>query len=172
MAVGDGAHRVAMGCGGRPRRAQGQKIVGAHELLRRRLHPHFVQMLRHPGVVGRVKGRVDGVVVDAVQIGLGVGRVPGVEVLRHHPRRQHPDVRRQVLVQRQRQLFRRDAGVGVEVEPKAQRVHPGIRAAAALDVRPGTQHGFQRILKHGRYAAPVGLHLKPAVIRAIVGKGQ
>ena len=45
-------------------------------------------------------------------------------------------------------------------------------AAAALDVRPGTQHGFQRILKHGRYAAPVGLHLKPAVIRAIVGKGQ
>ena len=111
-------------------------------------------------------------VVDAVQIGLGVGRIPGVEVLRHHPRRQHPDVRRQVLVQRQRQLFRRNAGVGVEVEPKAQRVHPGIRAAAALDVRPGTQHGFQRILKHGRYAAPVGLHLKPAVIRAIVGKGQ
>ena len=28
----------------------------------------------------------------------------------------------------------------MEVEPKAQRVHPGIRAAAALDVRPGT-HG-------------------------------
>ena len=77
-----------------------------------------------------------------------------------------------MLIEGQRQLCRRDAGVGVEVEPKAQRVHPGIRAAAALDVRPGAQHGFQRILKHGRYAAPVGLHLKPAVIRAIVSKGK
>ena len=42
----------------------------------------------------------------------------------------------QLLVERQRQLLGRDAGVGMEVQPEAQRVHPGIGAAAALDIGP------------------------------------
>ena len=104
MTVRDGAHGIAMGYSGRARRAQGQKIVPAHELLRRRLHSGFVQMPGHPGVISRVKRRVDGVVVDAVEVGFGMGRVPGMEVLRHHLRVQHPDVRRQMLVERQREL--------------------------------------------------------------------
>ena len=66
VTVGDGAHRVAVGRGRRPRRAQGQEIVPAHELLRCPLHLCFVQPLRHTGVVGRIKGRINGVVVDAV----------------------------------------------------------------------------------------------------------
>ena len=136
MAVRDGAHRVAVGRGRRPRRTQGQEIVPAHELLRRRLHSGFVQMPGHPGVISRVKRRVDGVVVDAVEVGFGMGRVPGMEILRHHLRVQHPDVRRQMLVQRQRQLCRRDTGVGVEVELKTQRMHARIGAAAALDIGP------------------------------------
>ena len=74
--------------------------------------------------------------MDAVQVGLGIGGVPGVEVLRHSLRRKHPDIRRQMLVERQRQLLWRDAGVGVKIQPKAQRVHPGIGAAAALDIGP------------------------------------
>ena len=45
-----------------------------------------------------------------------------------------PDIRRQMLVERQRQLLWRDASVGVKIQPKAQRVHPGIGAAAALDI--------------------------------------
>ena len=63
-----------------------------------------------------------------------MGGVPGVEILRHGLRGQHPDIRRQMLVERQRQLCRRDAGIGMEVELEAQRVHPGIGAAAALDI--------------------------------------
>ena len=98
-----------------------------------------------------------------------MGRIPGVEVLRHHLRIQHPDIRRQMLVQRQRQLLGRDAGVGVEVEPEAQRMHARIGAAAALDVRPGAQHRFQPVLKGLGHTAPVGLHLKAAVVRAVVG---
>ena len=70
MAVRDGAHGVPVGGSRRARRAQGQKIVGAHELLRRRLHGGFVQPPGHAGVVGGIKGRVDGVVMDAVQVGL------------------------------------------------------------------------------------------------------
>ena len=89
--------------------------MGAHELLRRRLHGGFVQPPGHPGVVGGVKWRVDGVVMDAVQVGLGMGSIPGVEVLRHGLRRQHPDIRRQMLVERQRQLLGRDTGIGMEV---------------------------------------------------------
>ena len=134
MAVRDGAHGVPVGGGRRARRAQGQKIVGPHELLRRRLHGSFVQPPGHTGVVGGVKGRVDGVVMDAVQVGLGMGGVPGVEILRHGLRRKHPDIRRQMLVERQRQLLWRDAGIGVEIQPETQRVHPGIGAAAALDI--------------------------------------
>ena len=65
-----------------------------------------------------------------------MGGVPGVEVLRHGLRRKHPDIRRQMLVERQRQLLWRDASVGVKIQPKAQRVHPGIGAAAALDIGP------------------------------------
>ena len=143
--------------------------MGAHELLRRRLHPCLVQMFRHTGIIRRIEWRINGVIVDAVKIGLGVGGIPGVEVLRHHPRRQHPDVRGQVLVQRQRQLFRWDAGVGVEIEHKAQRVHARVGAAAALDVGPSTKHRFQGILKRRGDTAPVGLHLESAVIRAVVG---
>ena len=95
-----------------------------------------------------------------------------MEILRHDLRIQHPDVRRQMLVERQRQLLGRDAGVGVEVEPEAQRMHPGIGAAAALDIGPGAQHGFQPVLKGLGHTAPVGLHLKAAVVRAVVGKGK
>ena len=172
MTVRDGAHGIAMGCSGRARRAQGQKIVPAHELLRRRLHSGFVQMPGHPGVISRVKRRVDGVVVDAVEVGFGMGRVPGMEILRHHLRVQHPDVRRQMLVERQRELCRRDAGIGVEVELEAQRVHPCIGAAAALDIGAAVQHGLQRVLKGLGHAAAIGLHLKAAVIGAVVGKGK
>ena len=144
----------------------------AYELLRCRLHGSFVQPPGHPGVVGGVKGRVDGVIMDAVQVSLGMGGVPGVEVLRHGLRRQHPDIRRQMLVECQRQLLGRDVGIGMEVQPEAQRVHPGIGAAAALDIGAAAQHRFQRVLKGGRHAAPVGLHLKAAVICAVVGKGK
>mgnify|MGYP000411714732 CR=1 FL=1 len=63
-------------------------------------------------------------VMDAIQVGLGMGSIPGVEVLRHGLRRKHPDIRRQMLVERQRQLLWRDASVGVKIQPKAQRVHP------------------------------------------------
>ena len=110
--------------------------------------------------------------MDAVEIRFGVGRVPGMEILRHHPRRQHPDIRRQVLVEGQRQLFHRDAGVGVEIEHKAQRVDARVGAAAPLDIRAAAQHGLQPILKGLGHAPPVGLHLKPAVVGAIVGKGK
>ena len=75
-------------------------------------------------------------VMDAIQVGLGMGSIPGVEVLRHGLRRKHPDIRRQMLVERQRQLLGRDTGVGMEIQPEAQRVHPGIGAAAALDIGP------------------------------------
>ena len=77
-----------------------------------------------------------------------------------------------MLVQRQRQLFRRNAGVGVEVELEAQRVHPRIGTAAALDIRAAAQHGLQRVLKGLGHAAAIGLHLKAAVVRAVVGKGK
>ena len=93
MAVRDGAHGIPVGGSRRARRAQGQKIVGAHELLRRRLHGGFVQPPGHPGVVGSIKGRVDGVVMDAVQVGLGMGSIPGVEILRHGLHCKHPDIR-------------------------------------------------------------------------------
>ena len=111
-------------------------------------------------------------VVDAVEVGFGMGRVPGMEILRHHLRVQHPDVRRQMLVERQRELCRRDVGIGVEVELEAQRVHPCIGAAAALDIGAAAQHGLQRILKGLGHAAAIGLHLKAAVVRAVVGKGK
>ena len=168
----DGPHRVTVGGSGRPRRAQGQEIVFAHKPPGCRVHFGRVQPPGHPGIILLVKRRVDGAVVDAVEIRFGVGRVPGMEILRHHPRRQHPDIRRQVLVEGQRQLFHRDAGVGVEIEHKAQRVDARVGAAAPLDIRAAAQHGLQPILKGLGHAPPVGLHLKPAVVGAIVGKGK
>jgi len=81
-------------------------------------------------------------------------------------------VRRQMRVERQRELCRRDAGIGVEVELEAQRVHPCIGAAAALDIGAAVEHRFQPILKGLGHAPPVGLHLKAAVVRAVVGKGK
>ena len=161
-----------VGGSGRPRRAQGQEIVFAHKPPGCRVHFGRVQPPGHPGIILLVKRRVDGAVVDAVEIRFGVGRVPGMEILRHHPRRQHPDIRRQVLVEGQRQLFHRDAGVGVEIEHKAQRVDARVGAAAPLDIRAAAQHGLQPILKSLGHAPPVGLHLKPAVVRAVVGKGK
>ena len=98
-----------------------------------------------------------------------MGRVPGVKLLGHHASRKHPDIRGQVLVEGQRQLFRRDAGVGVEIEHEAPGVDARVGAAAALDIGPGAQHRLQRILKGLRHAAAIGLHLKPAVVRAVVG---
>ena len=47
--------------------------------------------------------------------------------------------------------------------------HAGVGAAAALDVGPTAQHRLQGVLKRSSYAPPVGLHLKPAVVRAVVG---
>ena len=111
-------------------------------------------------------------VVDAVEIGFGMGRVPGMEVLRHHLRVQHPDVRRQMLVERQRNFA---AGMRVsawKLSWKPSACTPRIGAAAALDVGPEAQHGFQRILKGLGHAAAIGLHLKAAVVRAVVGKGK
>ena len=67
-----------------------------------------------------------------------MGGVPGVEILRHGLRRKHPDIRRQMLVERQRQLLWRDAGIGMEIQPEAQRVHPGIGATAAGNAHPLT----------------------------------
>ena len=69
-------------------------------------------------------------------------------------------------------FFHRDAGVGVEIEHKAQRVDARVGAAAPLDIRAEAQHGLQPILKGLGHAPPVGLHLKPAVVGAIVGKGK
>ena len=92
-----------------------------------------------------------------------------MEIVRDHLCRQHPDIRRKVLVQGQRKLLRRDVRVCVEIQCKAQRVDARIGAAAPLDVRAAAQHGFQPVLKGLSDAPPVGLDLKPAVIRAIVG---
>ena len=165
----DGAHGVAVSRSRAARGAEGEEIVLSHKILRRLLHLIGIQPPRHFGAIPRCKGRVDLAVVDAVEIGLGVGRIAGVEIVRHHPRFQRPDVRGQMLVQRQRQLCRRDAGVGVEVEHEAQRVDAGVGTAAALDVGPTAQHRLQGVLKRSSYAPPVGLHLKPAVVRAVVG---
>ena len=70
------------------------------------------------------------------------------------------------------QLFGGDAGLRVEVQRKAQRVDPGIGAAAPLDIGAAVEHRFQPILKGLGHAPPVGLHLKAAVVGAVVGKGQ
>ena len=47
-----------------------------------------------------------------------------------------------------------------------------IGTAAALDIRAAAQHGLQRVLKGLGHAAAIGLHLKAAVVRAVVGKGK
>ena len=172
MAGRDGAHRVAVGGGRGACRTQGQKIVGPHKVLCRLLHGLCIQPPGDAGVILLVKGRVDGVVVDAVQIRLSVGRIAGVEIVGHHFGTQHPDIRGQVLVQSQRQFFRRDAGVGVEIQGKAQGMDACIGAAAALDVRAAVKHRFQPILKSLGHAAPVGLHLKAAVVGAVVGQSK
>ena len=49
---------------------------------------------------------------------------------------------------------------------------PGIGAAAPLDIGAAVEHRFQPILKGLGHAPPVGLHLKAAVVGAVVGKGQ
>ena len=172
MAVGDGAHGISVGSSRGTRRAQGQKIVLSHKLFRRPLHGIHIQPPGHPGVIFFIKRRIDGVVVDAVQVGLGMGGIAGVELLRHHPGAQHPDIRGQVLVDGQRQLFGGDAGLRVEVQRKAQRVDTGIGAAAPLDIGAAVEHRFQPILKGLGHAPPVGLHLKAAVVGAVVGKGK
>ena len=77
-----------------------------------------------------------------------------------------------MLVDGQRQLFGGDAGLRVEVQRKAQRVDTGIGAAAPLDIGAAVEHRFQPILKGLGHAPPVGLHLKAAVVGAVVGKGQ
>ena len=106
--------------------------------------------------------------MDAVEVGLGVRRVPGVKVVRHHFRRQHPDIHREMLVQGQRQLFGRDTGIGMEVQRKPQRMNAGVGAAASLDVGSAAQHRFHRILHGLRNTPAVGLHLKAAVVGAVV----
>ena len=73
-----------------------------------------------------------------------------------------------MLVQSQRQFFHWDPGVCVEVQREPQRMDTGIGAAAPLDVGAVPQYGFQCVLHRLRHAAAVGLHLKPAVVRAVV----
>ena len=68
--------------------------------------------------------------------------------------------------------FRGDAGLRVEVQRKAQCVDPGIGAAAPLDIGAAVEHRFQPILKGLGHAPPVGLHLKAAVVGAIVRQNK
>ena len=89
-----------------------------------------------------------------------MGGIAGVELLRHHPGAQHPDIRGQVLIDGQRQLFGWDTGLRMEVQRKAQRVDTGIGAAAPLDIGAAVKHRLQPILKGLGHAPPVGLHLK------------
>lgn len=156
----------AVRCAKRP------EIVPAYKPLSCGLHPLLVQPGRNTGVVPCGKGRIDGAVVDVIDIGLGMGGVPGMKIQRHHPGCQHPDIRGQITVQRQGQFLGRDAGLCPEIQRKAQSVDPGIGAAASFDIRPGAQHRLQSVLHRCRHAAAIGLHLEAAVRSAVIGEGK
>ena len=172
LAVGDGADGVPVGRRRTVGRAQGQKIVFPHKVGCRLLHPAFLQAARHPAVIPLLKGGVDGAVVDPVEIGLGVGGIPGVKAVRHQPGLQHPDVPGQFGIEGQGQLGGGNPQLGLKAEGKAQGMDPGVGAAAALDVGAKADHRLQSVLEGGGHALPVGLHLKAAVVGAVKGQCQ
>ena len=98
-----------------------------------------------------------------------MGGVAGVEVLGHGQNFQCADVRRQVGVERLHHLFRRDLASIAETKRETPRMNAGIGAGAALYIGAAAQHPLHGVLHSGADGRRIGLHLKPAVIRAFIG---
>ena len=105
-------------------------------------------------------------------VGFGVGGIAGVEIIRHLLRCQCPHIHGQAGVQRQRDALHRDAAIIMEVQGKPPGMHPGIGAGTALYIGPGAKHALHSILHHRTHRNPIGLHLKPRIICALVGKPE
>ena len=109
-------------------------------------------------------------VEQVITVRLGVGGVTGMERLRRRPGLQHTDGGGQVGVQRRHQLFRRHPAVIMKIQRKAPGVYPRVGAGAALHIGAAAQHGLHGVLQRFAHRHAVGLHLKPRVVRALVGK--
>ena len=141
-----------------------------HQRVRCGLHGGLVQMPRHPMAGVKGEGVIHPGVEQVIAVRLGVGGVTGMELLRHRPGLQHADGGGQVGVQRRHQLFRRHPAVIMKIQRKAPGVYPRVGAGAALHIGAAAQHGLHGVLQRFAHRHAVGLHLKPRVVRALVGK--
>ena len=122
--------------------------------------------------IGEIKRVVNCRVADAVGIGFGVGRVAGVETFRHFGRLPHPDIRRQVGVEGQRQPPQRHMPSIVEAQRETPRMDAGVGARAPFDIRPAAEHGLHRVLQSLADGRRVGLHLEARIPGALIGKPE
>ena len=144
----------------------------ANKMGSRRLHGGKVQRAVDPVAGLIIKGIIHRAAPQAVVVGFGVGGIAGVEIIRHLLRCQCPHIHGQAGVQRQRDALHRDAAIIMEVQGKPPGMHPGIGAGTALYIGPGAKHALHSILHHRTHRNPIGLHLKPRIICALVGKPE
>ena len=146
--------------------------MGTDELLRRSLHGFQVQGLCHPVAGIQREGIVDARIENVVAVGFFVGGVAGMESFRHRPDFQRPDIRRQMGVERGHDFFRRNFASIAEAERETPRMNARIGAGTALYIGAAAQRGLHGVLQNGADRGCVGLHLKPRVVRALIGDPQ
>ena len=107
-------------------------------------------------------------IIDGIAIVLALGGFSGVELLRNLLGALNPDIRRQLLVEHKRQLFRGDGGLRIEMRALPQGMHAGIRPPGADDApllaRGPEKRGLQLSLDGGT----VFLHLPARIVCALV----
>ena len=109
-----------------------------------------------------------GCVVNAVRIYLSRSHEAGVKIIRHLFGRRHANILRQVPVQHERVLFRRDGGAHIKMRPLSQGMHSRVRPAGPCYPHKLTQRLLQRLFQLVLNAGAVILKLPAHVGRAIV----
>ena len=95
-----------------------------------------------------------------------------IEIFLRLAGREHGDIRGQIAVERERQLFQRDTALAFEVGAVAQRVHARIRAAAAGHMAALAHGFFDRLLQRLLDGDLFLLRLPAVVAAAVVGQSK
>ena len=90
----------------------------------------------------------------------------------HFPTGEHRHIRGQKVVQRRLQPLAGDGVLGFHAHTKLVGMHPGIRAAAPLDIRGIPQHFGNGFLQHLLHRQCVFLNLPAVIPGPVVAKGQ
>ncbi len=138
----------------------------------RRHHRFLIQRVRVVIHVARQQWRADIAAVNAISIGFPPRRFARMKIGRRIFRLQHPDRRRQEVIQRHYQVARGNRRSQFARRYLRQRMHSGIGAPRAL-----RQHGLprnpqQRLGQSALDGAMSRLHLPTMKVGAIVGDSE